>query len=78
MADKLQFFTGTMFDDKNIVPTIKPTGIQYTVPVPVLSLLFNTDQHQKLITINMKIRDAPDIRPDNPAFFISGIRPNIR
>jgi hypothetical protein len=22
------------------------------------------------------IRDAPDIRPDNPAFFISGIRPD--
>jgi hypothetical protein len=22
------------------------------------------------------IRDAPDIRPDNPAFFMSGIRPD--
>jgi hypothetical protein len=22
------------------------------------------------------IRDAPDIRPDNPAFFISGIQPD--
>jgi hypothetical protein len=24
----------------------------------------------------MKARDAPDIRPDNPAFFILGIRPD--
>jgi hypothetical protein len=25
-----------------------------------------------------KSRDAPDIRPDNPAFFISGIWPDTR
>jgi DNA-directed RNA polymerase I subunit RPA1 len=26
----------------------------------------------------VSIRDAPDIRPDNPAFSISGIRPDTR
>jgi hypothetical protein len=27
--------------------------------------------------VSVPVRDAPDIRPDNPAFFISGIRPDI-
>jgi hypothetical protein len=27
-------------------------------------------------SLTVMIRDAPDIRPDNPAFFISSIRPN--
>jgi hypothetical protein len=28
--------------------------------------------------VYVKSRDAPDIRPDNPSFFISDIRPDTR
>ena len=35
---------------------------------------YRADPHK--CCIYLMTRDAPDIRPDNPAFFISGIRPD--
>jgi hypothetical protein len=41
-------------------------------------ILYKKKITEILLLLLKLIRDAPDIRPDNPAFFISGIRPDTR